>query len=381
MSGIPSNLVVLPHGLTNAFRSLQDVPILHLAEVTKLNRRGKRQRRFVIITSTHLYSCMENGNIQRCLATRSIAEIHIWTGHSPQVGLKIPSEYDMLLFLNTSEDVNALVAALQSTDRDDSGCGGGGNCNKSSIAMSVVEATAPLDAVMYQLERPKGFQRTMVNSLLWSLGSVGEVGTPSTANNKFKPFLSNNTNDISLLSPKSPPPPPPLLVPPSSSLFLATAEGTNTEWNNVLPLQNEMLDATPAIRGSGTDYSDDVETDAGYVTSFSPAVDPPTEEERTPLIFMPSCDTKKDHHQNNNNNNNLLRVLELEGHLQKSCELLHEERQRQMKEREQWCLLLAAERRNTHQLRQAIADLRGQVFALSSQNLALRTELLRQSTD
>ncbi|EKF27258.1 hypothetical protein MOQ_009019 [Trypanosoma cruzi marinkellei] len=247
------DLVLFPRCLARAFRCLRDVPILHFVTVTKVNRRGKRQRRFLVITSMYLYSCVENGSIQRCVPTRSVAEVHAWNGELPQVGLKIPSEYDMLFFMDSAADVTGVVEALQSAACDGaSGRGDGG-------ALRLVEATEALSISTYCLERPKGFERGMRSTFGWLVGSVGDVPAAGIDHDALRPFVSANAKGLFVKSPTA-------AASSSSPPSLTAAGGT-------VPAAAEETDLPGALNGTrrlSNDYSDDEGADA---VSFS--VPPP----------------------------------------------------------------------------------------------------------
>ncbi|KEG07015.1 hypothetical protein DQ04_11241010 [Trypanosoma grayi] len=364
MPQTPADLVVLPRSLASAFRCLQDVPILHLAEVTKINRRGKRQRRIIVVAPAHVYSCMENGSIQRCVAVHAIAAVHTWSGEGgPHIGLKIPDEYDMLLGVGTVAEVAALVAALQTAARNDAN-------NNGRNELQIVEETEMISAAAYRLERPKGFQRTMASTLHWCLGSVGNVPAVGREREPSKPtpFVSANSEDI--------------FVVPAAAHTATNAEGTTAMWEAALPLDDGLLDATHAMWGSGIDYSDDEDTEnVPSVPSPAPAI---VEETRarirtapdvTAAAVGPGCRGRSNSHENNNT---AMRLMEVQTQLEESHTTLQTVRRNRAEERAQWCLLLAAERRNTYQLRQTIADLQAQVIVLTSQNLALREEAFKR---
>ncbi|PBJ76887.1 hypothetical protein BCY84_07682 [Trypanosoma cruzi cruzi] len=100
--------------------------------------------------------------------------------------LRIPSEYDMLFFMDSAADVTGVVAALQSATRDGaSGRGDGG-------ALRLVEATEALSVAAYCLERPKGFERGMRGTFGWLIGSVGDVPAAGMDHDALRPFVSAN---------------------------------------------------------------------------------------------------------------------------------------------------------------------------------------------
>ncbi|ESS64424.1 hypothetical protein TCDM_07479 [Trypanosoma cruzi Dm28c] len=356
-------LVLFPRCLARAFRCLRDVPIVHFVAVTKVNRRGKRQRRFLVITSMHLYSCVENGSIQRCVPTRSVAEVHAWNGELPQVGLRIPSEYDMLFFMDSAADVTGVVAALQSATRDGaSGRGDGG-------ALRLVEATEALSVAAYCLERPKGFERGMRGTFGWLIGSVGDVPAAGMDHDALRPFVSANAKGLFVNSSTA-----------AAAAASSSPPSSLTAAGGTVPAAAEetcLPGASNGTRCLSKDYSDDEGADA---VSFS--VPPPhsptigsaeagaehrtkkkgTGEEKTAASVISRHD---------NNMGGAAAALA-------GGPALRDDRRQLVEEREQWCLLLAAERRDTYRLRQAISDLRGQVLALTSDNIKLRTELLNQ---
>ncbi|RNF04335.1 hypothetical protein TraAM80_05230 [Trypanosoma rangeli] len=357
------DLVLLPRVLARAFRCLQDVPIMHFVEVIKVNRRGKRQQRFFVITPTHLYSCVENGTIQRCVPTRSVAEVHTWDGELPQVGLKIPSEYDMLFFMKSGADVAGVVAALQSATRD----AASGGSDRGEFCL--VGATEALSAAAYALERPKWFEQGISRTLDWSVGGVGEVPAVGTSYGVHRPFVSANTEGLFLRAPTAA-----AAVSSLPPLFVATG-GVTSPYRGETPLPGSLQ----GTRCLSHDYSADDVADAAasffvspnsfHVESVEVGVGQRTTEVETRKQTAATSVVSNSHHDYSASGTAAVVAAE---------QALWEQRRQMQAERELWCLLLAAERRNTYRLRQAISDLRGQVLALSSQNLAMRTELLSQ---
>ncbi|RNF26813.1 uncharacterized protein Tco025E_00895 [Trypanosoma conorhini] len=366
MPEAPGDLVLLPRALARAFRCLRNVPIVHFVEVAKVNRRGKRQQRFLVITPTHLFSCVENGVIQRCVPTRSVAEVHVWRGAAPQVGLKIPSEYDMLFFMNSAADVAGVVAALQPLSREGAGGGGG------SDALCLVEAAEALSGAAYALERPKGLARGISHALDWSVGAVGEVPAAGMRDGVLRPFVAPSARGIFLHAPTTAAAP----SSPSSAAARGVASSSGGE--------TAQSSASQATRRLSNDYSAEDAADTP-VAAASPPVSPRPPPPEPAAVEVgprpqPAATSAMSNAANTDNGHGGGGGGGTAAAAPAGEQALREARRRVLAEREQWCLLLAAERRNTYRLRQAISDLRGQVLALSSQNLAMRTELLNQRT-
>lgn len=133
---------ILPRAYMHTFRALRGLTLKYFGLVSKTNRRGRVQQRVLVVTQSHLYSCLpEDGDIQRCIDLSHITEILV---HAPkcEIALVVPSEYDLLFQALGEEALNDILSAV------------GTSCPR----ITQVDSTLVKFGIL-RIEKPPGFSR------------------------------------------------------------------------------------------------------------------------------------------------------------------------------------------------------------------------------
>jgi hypothetical protein len=102
----------IPLELQKNFLGLRSVPLFYASYCRKLSGQEKVQNRVMIATLDHLYCCHPNGDILRCFPFPFISKI-IHDPHRKQIGIVVPSEYDLLIAMQDTFHFIHVVQTLR----------------------------------------------------------------------------------------------------------------------------------------------------------------------------------------------------------------------------------------------------------------------------
>jgi hypothetical protein len=121
----------IPLELQKNFLGLRNVPLFYASYCRKLSGQNKVQNRVMIATLDHLYCCHPNGDILRCFPFSFITKV-IHDPHRKQLGIVVPSEYDLLV---STQDTFHFIHVVQ-TLRTLHGC-------EEPLIIEVIRRTKP----------------------------------------------------------------------------------------------------------------------------------------------------------------------------------------------------------------------------------------------
>eukprot|EP00744_Colponema_vietnamica_P012440 GILI01017458.1.p1 GENE.GILI01017458.1~~GILI01017458.1.p1 ORF type:complete len:1079 (-),score=181.17 GILI01017458.1:135-3245(-) len=143
-SGLP--IIDFPNDRKQAFAHMGEAIVLHIyLDCYRISSRGSSLQRVVFVTDRTLFVCEDSGGVLRCVQVNKISLLNR-DDRSKELALVIPSEYDIILRLNSSEEMDRLVTVLK------------------AVYLRMVSKELKVQAVndirpaKYRMDKPPGFQ-------------------------------------------------------------------------------------------------------------------------------------------------------------------------------------------------------------------------------
>ncbi len=105
--------IEVPQLFAEKFRQLQGSIIFFFSIGTKANKRGRDQKRVIVVSDQSIYQCATSGNINRCLWITSVREIRLDAESNVALVVDGRNEYDLLVNFENEQTCGEFVRVVK----------------------------------------------------------------------------------------------------------------------------------------------------------------------------------------------------------------------------------------------------------------------------